>query len=179
MWNSLSRGSLASGDSWEMGTGASMFAITTDVRLRSHTKHLTACNIQFPECIGLTLFSCVMTILTSLKGLCGYERWHVLSRFLHSVSVEKFSIPLLYCKQHVIPAVQHLHIVFSCFLFCDDFTKWVNCCERAIIFGGTQTPQVPFNHSLLLHELWYIYKTIYVFWRLWSTGFELLGKLIG
>ena len=40
MWNSLSRGSPASGYSWKLDTGASMFCITTGVRLRSHTNKL-------------------------------------------------------------------------------------------------------------------------------------------
>ena len=68
------------------------------------------------------------------------------------------------CKQHVIPAVQHLHVVFSCFLsFCDDFTNWEYCCEGAIIFCGPQTPPVPFNRSLPVHELLCIYENYKVF----------------
>ena len=51
-------------------------------------KHFTMCNIQFPECRGCTV--CLLRTCPSHYSICK--------------------------QQHVIPAVQHLHAVFSCFL---------------------------------------------------------------
>ena len=92
-------------------------------------KHFTACKIQFSECRRLTLFSCVMTILTSWKGLCGYDRVDMSCQDFCTVCLLR-TFPCHYsiCKQHVIPAVQHLHAhaVFSCFLFsCDQAALWM------------------------------------------------------
>ena len=115
-------------------------------------KHSTAWKIQFPECKCLTIFSCVMTILTSWKGLCGYDRDDMSCQDFCTVCLLR-TFPSHYsiCKQHVVPAVQYLHVVFSCFLiFCDVITNWEYYCVSAIIFCGSQTPPVPFNHSLLV-----------------------------
>ena len=62
---------------------------------------LHACKIQFPECRRLTLsrFSCVMTILTSRKGLCGHDRDDMSCQDFCTVcllSVENFSISSLH-----------------------------------------------------------------------------------
>ena len=81
------------------------------------------------------------------------------------------------CKQHVIRAVQHLHVVFSCFLnFCDDFTNWEYYCESAIIFCGPQIPPVPFNPSLAVHELWCIYQNNIWFLKIVVNGFQVAGR---
>ena len=145
-------------------------------------KHFNACNIQFPECRCLTLFSCVMTILTSWKGLCDYDRDDMSCQDFCTVCLLK-TFPPHYsiCKQHMIPAVQHLHVVFSCFLiFCDDFTNWEYCCQSDIIFCGLQPPPPPPQFLLIVHYLCMrcgaSTKTIYGFWKLWSMGFKLLEK---
>ena len=67
---------------------------------------------------GLTLFRCVMTILTSWKGLCGNDRGDMSCQGFCTVCLLK-TFPSQYsiCKQHVIPDVQRLHVVFSCCLF--------------------------------------------------------------
>ena len=81
------------------------------------------------------------------------------------------------CKQHVIPAVQPLHVVFSCFLiFCDDFTNWEYCCESAIISCAPQTPPVPFDRSLPVHELWWVYQNNIWFLKIVVNGFQVAGK---
>ena len=138
-------------------------------------KHFTACNIQFPEWRRLTLCSCVMTILTSWKGLCGYERDDMSCQdfctmcLLRTLTTSHYSI----CMLHVIPVVQHLNVVFSCcFSFCDDFTNWEYCCcESAIIYSMDGNPPVPFHRSLPLHERGASTQTICVFLSLWSMSF--------
>ena len=80
-------------------------------------KHFTACNIKFPEYRRLTLFSCLMTILISWKGLCGYDRDGMSCQDFCTVCLLR-TFPSHYsiCKQHVIPVVHDVHVVFSCFL---------------------------------------------------------------
>ena len=136
-------------------------------------------NIQFPECRRLTLFSCVMTILTSWKGLCSYDRDNMSCQDFCTVCLLR-TFPSHYsiCKQHVIPAVQHLHIVFSCFLlFFVMISLTGNTIVRVLLY--------PVDRKLLQFPLivHYLYmscgastKTIYGFWRLWSMGFKLLEK---
>ena len=109
-------------------------------------KHFTACNIQFPECRRLTLFSCVITILTSWKGLCGYYRDDMSCQDFCTVCLLR-TFPSHYssCKQHVIPVVQYLHVVFYCFLI---FSWWFHqlgilLWECYYIFYGPQPPPVP------------------------------------
>ena len=141
-------------------------------------KHFTACNIQYPECRHLTLFSCVMTILTSWKGLCGYDRDDMSCQDFCTVCLLR-TFPSHYsiCKQHVILVVQHLHVVFSCFLiFCDDFTNWDYCCESAIIYSMNGNPPVPFNRSLPLHEPWCIYPSNMCFFKIVVNGLQVAGK---
>ena len=123
-------------------------------------------------------FQLCKTIVTSWKGLCGYDRDDMSCQDFCTVCLLR-TFPSHYsiCKQHVIRAVQHLHVVFSCFLiFCDDLTNWEYYCESAIIFCGPQILPVPVNPSLAVHELWYIYQNNICFWRLWSMGFKLLEK---
>ena len=141
-------------------------------------KHFTACNIQFPQCRRLTLFRCVITILTSWNGLCGYDRDDMSCQDFCTVCLLRtFPSHNSICKQHVIPAVQHLHVACSCFLiFCDDFTNWEYCCESAIIFCGPQTPPIPFNHSLPLHELRCIYQNNMCFFKIVVNWFQVAGK---
>ena len=71
--------------------------------------------------------------------------------------------------------IQKCIFLFSYFL-CDYFTNWEYYCGSAIIFCGPQTPPVPFNLSLPVHEPWCIYQNNIWFWRLWSMGFKLLEK---
>ena len=134
-------------------------------------KHFTACNIKFPEYRRLTLFSWVMTILTSWKGLCGYDRDDMFCQDFCTVRLLR-TFPSHYsiCKQHVIPVVQHLHVVFYCFLIFLWLFHWLGILlwEFYYIFYGPQPLQFP----LIVH---YIYmscgasaKTICVFLRLWS-----------
>ena len=81
------------------------------------------------------------------------------------------------CKQHVIRAVQHLHVVFFLFsYFCDDFTNWEYYCESAILFCGPQIPPVPFNPSLAVHELWCIYQNNICFLKIVVNGFQVAGE---
>ena len=134
--------------------------------------------IQFSECRRLTIFSCVMTIFTSWKGLCGYDRDDMSCQDFCTVCLLRF-VPSHYsiCKQHVIPAVQDLHVVFSCFrIFCDDITNWEYYCESAIVFCGSQTPPVPFNRSLSVHDLWCIYQNNTWFLKIVVNGFQVAGK---
>ena len=111
-------------------------------------------------------FQLCKTIVTSWKGLCGYDRDDMSCQdFCTLCLLITFPSHYSICKQHVIRAVQHLHVVFSCFLiFCDDFTNWEYYCESAIIFCGPQIPPVPFNSSLAVHELWCIYQNNICFW---------------
>ena len=156
-----------------------MWLCVCDIPPSPSMKHFTAYKIQFPECTRLTLFSCVMTILISWKGLCGYDRDDMSCQDFCTVCLLR-TFPSYYsiCKQHVIPAVPHLHVVFSCFLgfFCDDFTNWEYYCESAIIFCGPQTTRVPFNRSLLVHELWCIYQNNRWFLKIVVNGFQVAGK---
>ena len=62
-------------------------------------------------------FQLCKTIFTSWKGLCGYDRDDMSCQDFCTMCMLRtvpshFSI----CKWHVIRAVQHLHVVFSCFL---------------------------------------------------------------
>ena len=119
-----------------------------------------------------------MTIFTSRKGLCGYDRDDMSCQDFCTVCLMR-TFPSHYsiCKQHVIPAGQHLHVVFSFFLiFVDDFTNWEYYCESAIIFCGLQTPPVPFNRSLPVHEPWCIYQNNIWFLKIVVNGFQVAGK---
>ena len=141
-------------------------------------KHFTVYSIQFPECRRLTLFSCVMTILTSWKGLCDYDRDDISCQDFCTVCLLR-TFPSYYsiCKQHVIPAVQHLHVVFSYFLnFCYDFINWEYYCESAFTLCGPQTLPVPFNRSLTVHELWCIYQNNMWFLKIVVNGFQVAGN---
>ena len=83
-------------------------------------------------------------------GLCGYDRDDMSCQdFCTLCLLRTFPSHYSFCKRHVIPAAEHLHDVFSCFLTfsCDHFTNWEYCCESAIIFCGPRTPPVPLNRS--------------------------------
>ena len=128
-------------------------------------------------CRRLNLFSYVMTILTSWKGLCGYDRDDMPCQDFCTVCLLRtFPSHFSICKQHVIPAVQHLHVVFLVIFFCDDFTNWEYYCERAIIFCGQQTPPVPFKRSLPVHEQWCIYQNNIWLLKIVVNGFHVAGK---
>ena len=139
-------------------------------------KHFTACNIQFPECRRLTLYSCVMTILTSWKGLCGYDRDGMSCQDLCTVCLLR-TFPSHYsiCKQHVIRAVQHLHVIFS-YLFVM-ISLIGNTVVRVLLYSMDRKP---LQFPLIVHYLYMTCgastKTIYVFLRLWPMGFKLLEK---
>ena len=140
-------------------------------------KHVTACKIQFSECRRLTLFSCVMIILTSWKGLCGHDTDDMSCQDFCSVCLLR-TFPSHYpiCKQHAIPAVQHLHVVFSC-LFCVIISLIGNTIVRVLSYS---VDRKPLQFRLIVHYLYVSCgastKTIYGFWRLWSMGFKLLEK---
>ena len=116
-------------------------------------KHFTVCNIQFPGCRRFTLFSCVMTILTSWKGLCGYGRDDMSCQDFCTLSLLR-TFPSHYstCKQHVIPGPAP------------------TCC----IF--LHSPPAPFNRSLALHELCCIYQNNICFLKIVVNGFQVAGK---
>ena len=67
-------------------------------------------------------------------------------------------------------------LYFLVFFFCDDVTNWECYCESAIIFCGPQTPPVPFNRSLPVHELWCIYQNNICFLKIVVNGFQVTGK---
>ena len=127
----------------------------------------------------LTLFSCVMTILTSWKSLCGYDRDDMSCQdFCTVLSVEDF-FPSHYsiCKEHVIPAVQHLHVVFSCFLNFVMISLIGNTIVGVLLYYVDRKPiQFPLIVNYLYMSCGASTKTIYVFWRLWSRGFKVLEK---
>ena len=141
-------------------------------------KHFTTCNIQFPECRRLTIFSCVMTILTSWKGLCGYDRDDMSCQEFCTVSVENFSVPLLHLWEacdSCCPAPICCIILFSYIYVMISLIG--NTVVRVLLHSvDRKSLQFP----LIVH---YFYmscgastKTIYVFLRLWSMGFKLLEK---
>ena len=141
-------------------------------------KHFTACKVQFPACRRLTLFSCVMTILTSWKG---YDRDDLSCQDFCTVRLLR-TFPSHYsiCKQHMIPVVQHLHVVFSCFLvfFMMMISLIGNTVVRVLlyIYCGPLPPPVPFNRSLPLHELWCIYQNHMCFLKIVVNGFQVVEK---
>ena len=140
-------------------------------------KHFTVCNIQYPDCRRLTLFSCVMTILTKWKGLCGYDRDQMSCQDFCTVCLLR-TFPSHYSVSSMWFLLSSIYMLyFLVFLsFCDDFTNWEYCWERAIILCGTQTPPVPFNRSLPLHELWCIYQNNICFFKIVVNGFQVAGK---
>ena len=139
-------------------------------------KHFPACNIQFPECRRLTPFSCVMTILTSRKGLWGYDRDDMSCQHYCTVCLLR-TFPSHYsiCKQHVIPTVQHLHVLFSCFLISVMISLIGKTVVRVLLYYVDCEPlQFPFIIHYLYMSCGASTKTIYGFWRLWSMGFKLM-----
>ena len=146
--------------------------------MRNIMKHFTVCNIQFPECRCLILFSCVITILTSWKGLCGYDRDDMSCQDFYTVCLLR-TFPSHYsiCKQHLIPATQHLHVVFSCFLIFIMISLIGHTVAGVLLYSVDHKPfQFPLIVSYLYMSCGASIKTIYGFWRLWSMGFKLLGK---
>ena len=67
-------------------------------------------------------------------------------------------------------------LYFLVFFFYEDFTIWENYCESAIIFCGPQTPPVPFNRSLPVHELSYICQNNIWCLKIVVNGFQVAGK---
>ena len=133
-----------------------------------------ACNIQFPDCRRLILFSCVMTILTSWKRLCGYDTDDMsCEEFCKVCLLRTFPSHYSICKQHVIPAVQRLHVVFSCFLVFVMISPIENAVVRVLLY---YVDHKPLQFHLIVYYLYLSCgvstKTIYVFWRLWSMGFK-------
>ena len=119
-----------------------------------HNVNFTVCNIQCSECRRFTLSSWIKYILTAWEGLCGYDRDISCQDFCTVYMLGTFPSHFSICKQHVISAVQHLHVVLSCFLiFHDGVTNWEYCCESAIIFCGPN----PFQLSPIFHYLWPIH----------------------
>ena len=146
-------------------------------------KHFTACNIQCPGCRRLTRFSCVMTILTSWKGLCVYDRddmscqdfctltcvcWELFHPITPSVSSTWFLLSSTYM------------LYFLVFLFFVMISLIGNTVVRVLLYYVDRKPlQFPL-FPLIFHYLYMSCgastKTIYVFWRLWLMGFKLLEK---
>ena len=123
------------------------------------------------------LFSCVMTILTSWKGLCGYNRDMPCQGFCTVCLLRTFPSHYSICKLHVIPAVQHLHVVFSCFLTFVMISLIGNTVVRVLLYYVDCKPlQFPLIVYYLYMSCGASTKTIYGFWRLWSMGFKLLEK---
>ena len=139
------------------------------------TLHPQCVQHSVPECRRLTLFSWVKTILTSWKGLFGYDRDDMSCQDFCAVCLFHPITPSVSSMWFVLSRTYMLYFLVFLF-FCDDFTKWVYYCESAIMFCGPQIPPVPFNPSLAVHELWCIYQNNICFWRLWSMGFKLLVK---
>ena len=142
-------------------------------------KHFTACKIQFSECRRHSLFSCVMTILTSWKGLCGYDRDDMscqdfctgcLLRLFHPITPSVSSMWVLLSSTYV--------LYFLVIYFFVMITLIGNTIMRVLSYS---VDRKPLHFPLIVH---YQYmscvcastKTIDGFWRLWSMGFKLLKK---
>ena len=79
--------------------------------------------------------------------------------------------------QHVIPAVQPLHVLFSCFLIFVMISLIENTVVGVLLY---HVDRKPLQFPLIVHYLYMSCgastKTIYVFWRLWSMVSNLLEK---
>ena len=109
-------------------------------------QHFTACHIQFSECRRCT--GCLLRTFPSHYSIC---------------------------KQHVIPDFQHLHVVFSCFVFFVMIPLIGNTVVRVLVYS---VDRKPLQFPLIIHYLYMSCgastKTIYGFWIFWSMGFKLL-----
>ena len=142
-------------------------------------KHFTACNIQFPECRRLTLCSCVMTILTSWKGLCGYDKDDMSCQDFCTVCLLRtFPSHFSICKQHVIcdsccPAPKCCIFLIS-FLFVM-ISLIGNTIVRVLLYIlWTATLQFRWIAHYLYMSVVHLPKQYVLFWRLWSMSFKLL-----
>ena len=135
-------------------------------------KHITAWNIHFPECQRFTLFSYVMTILTSWKGLCGYDRDFCtvcLLRIFHPITPSVSSMWFLLSSTYM--------LYFLVFLFSVMISLIGNTVVRVLLYSVDLKPlQFHLIANYLYMNCGASTKTIYVFWRLWSMGFKLLEK---
>ena len=77
----------------------------------------------------------------------------------------------------MVPAVQHLYVVFSCFLIFVMISLIGNTIVRVLWHSMDRKP---LQFPLIVHYLYMSCgastKTIHGFWRLWSMGFKLLEK---
>ena len=113
-----------------------------------------------------------------LKGLCHYHSVDMYCQDFCTVCLLR-NVPSHYSigKQHVIPAVQHLYVVFSCFLIFVMISLIGNTIVRVLLYS---VDRKPLQFPLIVHYLYMSRgastKTMYGFWRLWSMGFKLLDK---
>ena len=113
-----------------------------------------------------------------LKGSSRYDRDDMSCQDFCTVCLLRtFPSHHFICKQHVIPAVQHLYFVFSCFLIFVMISLIGNTTVRVLLYSVDHKPlQCPLivHHPFMSRGV--STKTIYVFLRLWSMGFTLLEK---
>ena len=130
----------------------------------------TACNNQFPECRRLTLFSCVMTSLTSCKACvlmietCPVKIFaQCLLRTFPTITLSVSSMWFLLSSAYM------LH--FLVFLFFVMISLIGNTIVRVLLYSVARKPlQFPLTVYYLYMSCGASTKTIYVFWRLWSMG---------
>ena len=141
-------------------------------------KHFTVCNIQFPECRRLTLFSCVMTFLTSWKAcVVMIETTCPVKVFAQCVCWELFHpiTPSVSSMWFLLSSTYMLY--FLVFLFFVMISQIGNIIVRMLLYSVNRKPlQFPLIFHYLYMSRGASTKTIYVFWRLWSMGFKLLEK---
>ena len=133
-------------------------------------KHFTACNIQFPECRRPTVFSCVMTILTSRKACvvmigttCPVKIfaqcvwWELFHPITPSVSSMRFLLSSTYMLN------------FLVFLFFVMISLIGNTIVRVLLYSMDRKPiQFPLIVNYLYMSCGASTKIINGFWRLWS-----------
>ena len=113
-------------------------------------------------------FQLCKTILTSWKDLCGYDIDDMSCQDFCTVCLLR-TFPSHYsiCKQHVIHAVQHLHVVFSCFHIFEMISPIGNIIMRVLLYSvDCKSFQIPL---IAVHKLWCIYQNNICFRRLWSS----------
>ena len=145
-------------------------------------KHFIACNIQFPECRRLTLCSCVMTILTSWKGLCGYDIDDMSCQDFCTVCLLRtFPSHFSICKQHVIcdsccPAPKCC--IFLIYFLFEMISLIGNTVVRVLLYIlWTTTLQFPLiAHYLYMSVVHLPKQYVFFFFKIVVYEFQVAGK---
>ena len=80
------------------------------------------------------------------------------------------------CKQHVIAAVQHLHIVLYCFLIFVMISIIGNTIVRVLLYSVDRKPLQFLLSVQPVRELWCIYQNNIWFLKIVVNGFQVAGK---